>query len=457
MSTSIQKVLWGEGLFIRPQHFQQQDAFHQWRLQQAMRFMHPYACGIHKLEIDHTALQSGQLRVLALELVFPNGEFYSAPTEDDLPEPRDVASAVDLAPNGQATFAAVCAPLRDGAATSCAPSLKEAGVSVPYHRFERAVYDQFTNAPVGSVTSLKRAVHLMGSSEPDNHLTSMPLVLVRRNSLGAFEFDPAYMPPCLNIRASSAMHRLLENFLVLLRSKVQALSSKHGELSKNIVEFRSGDTASFWLLHTARHAYGSLLHLSRNPGLHPERLFECLLQLVCSLGTFSKESELGTLPQYEHLQPGHGFAQLETLIRDLLETVIPTRHFGLALRDMGHGIYHADLNNPKITPTTHLYLGVKASLSAAQIALMVPKLFKIGSPDDVQNCITGATSGVPLMHMAQVPTEINLRSGLQYFALQAQGPSSEMFERMRQAQTLALYCATHEFKDVSLELIALNP
>ena len=31
------KVLWGEGLFLRPQHFQQQDAYHEWRLSQAMR------------------------------------------------------------------------------------------------------------------------------------------------------------------------------------------------------------------------------------------------------------------------------------------------------------------------------------------------------------------------------------------------------------------------------------
>jgi type VI secretion system protein ImpJ len=452
MTKPVQKILWGEGLFIRPQHFQQQDAFHQWRLQQAMRFMHPYAYGIHKLTIDTKALESGQLRLLELELVFQNGEFFSAPMEDDLPEPKDIRETIKN--NGRTIFSAACAPLRSGMASNVAESLASAGTSVPYHRFERPVFDQFTQATAGPVTALKRAVHLVADSEPQIELISMPLVVIQRRADGGCEFDPHYMPPCMNINSSGAMGRYLENFISLLEAKVQALRSSYREPSKNIIEYRAGDTASFWLLHTASTAVASLSHMAHHRGLHPERLFERMLELAGALMTFSKNFTLGDLPQYEHLDPAPSFEALDAIVRTLLETVVPTQHFVIPLVRVSELFYHGSLSSPKITPRTQIYLGVKSSLTAAKIIDAVPKLFKIGSPDDLQTDMGGAyTSGVHLAHAPQVPAEINLRSGMHYFRLENQ---DVLYARMFKAQTLALFFPSQNFADLTLELIAIN-
>jgi type VI secretion system protein ImpJ len=452
MTKPVQKILWGEGLFIRPQHFQQQDAFHQWRLQQAMRFMHPYACGIHKLTLDTKALESGQLRLLELELVFQNGEFFSAPMEDDLPEPRAVKDAVEK--NGRAIFAAACAPLREGVATNVAANLADAGTSVPYHQFVRPVFDQFTQASTGPVTSLKRSVHLVADSDPQTDLISMPLVAIQRRAGGGYEFDPHYIPPCMNIAASSAMGRHLENFLSLLQAKVQALTSSQREPSKNIIEYRAGDTASFWLLHTASTAVASLSHMAHHRGLHPERLFERMLELAGALMTFAKNFNLSDLPHYEHLDPAPSFEALDAIVRTLLETVVPTQHFVIPLIRIDELFHHGSLNSPKITPRTQLYLGVKSSIATAKLIDAVPKLFKIGSPDDLQTDIGGAyTSGVHIEHAPHVPAEINPRSGMHYFRLENH---DVLYARMFKAQTLALFFPAQNFSDLSLELIAIN-
>ena len=39
---SLRPVLWGQGMFLRPQHFQQQDAYHDARLQRALQLMQPF-------------------------------------------------------------------------------------------------------------------------------------------------------------------------------------------------------------------------------------------------------------------------------------------------------------------------------------------------------------------------------------------------------------------------------
>ena len=56
------KVLWGEGLLLRPQHFQRQDQYHEHCLHKGIRAVHPYAWGVDKLEVDRDALGNGVLR-----------------------------------------------------------------------------------------------------------------------------------------------------------------------------------------------------------------------------------------------------------------------------------------------------------------------------------------------------------------------------------------------------------
>ena len=53
------KVLWGEGLFLRPQHFQQQDRYHEARLNETANALHPYCWGVRRLAIDTDALRRG--------------------------------------------------------------------------------------------------------------------------------------------------------------------------------------------------------------------------------------------------------------------------------------------------------------------------------------------------------------------------------------------------------------
>src|SRR5690606_41308102 len=58
----MSKVLWGEGLFLRPQHFQRQDTYHEARLHHVAQSLHPYPWGIRQIRLDPRALESGAVR-----------------------------------------------------------------------------------------------------------------------------------------------------------------------------------------------------------------------------------------------------------------------------------------------------------------------------------------------------------------------------------------------------------
>ena len=443
------KVLWGEGLFLRPQHFQQQDTYHEWRNAQASRNLHPYAWGVRSVKVDADALQAGQLRLLELQAVMPDGELYNAPAEDDLPEP--VALDTAFAQGTEASFHLAMAPLRSTGANFAA-TREEADTAMRYYSMPQDTGDMFTTAVAAEISLLRKSVKLISEHAPHGHLVNMATLRVRRNASGSFELDSRFMPPCLTIASSPQLFLRLRRLLDVLQAKVDALYGFHREPTKNIIEFRSGDVASFWLLHTASTAYAGLAHFMRHPGLHPERLFQRLLELAGSLLTFSKSFTLADLPAYDHGNPGPGFSRLDDIIRELLEAVISTRYFAISLNEVRPSFHQGRLDAQQISATTNLYLGVTASMPAAEIVDAVPMRFKVGAPEDVEKIVLSAMPGVTLTHAPQVPAAIPVRPGSYYFAIEPRGP---LYERMMQAQAVTLYVPSG-IPDIKLELIAIN-
>ncbi|MGE5451683.1 MAG: type VI secretion system baseplate subunit TssK [Acidobacteriota bacterium] len=446
------KVLWGEGLFLRPQHFQHQDAYHEWRLAQMARSLHPYAWGIRSLKVDPDALQTGLLRLLEVQAILPDGELYNAPSEDDLPPPVALDTLGDGAHSqGDLVFHLALAPLRSSG-TNMAATREAADTAVRYFQHAIQASDGFTQAAPSEVVVLRKSARLLADTEPRGHLITLPVVKIKRTSTGGHELDARFVPPCLNIQASPSVVVQLRRLLDVLQAKVDALYGMHREPSKNIIEFRSGDVASFWLLHTASTAFAGLSHLARHPGLHPERLFEKLLEVAGSLMTFSKTYTLADLPTYDHLNPGPGLNRLDQILRDLLETVISTRYFAITLNEVMPSFHQGRLESEALAQGTQLYLGVSAAIPPAELVEMVPSRFKVGAPDDVDKLVLSAMPGVRLVHAPQVPAAVPVRPGSYYFTLEARGA---LYERMIQSQAITIY-APSGMNDLRMELIAAN-
>jgi type VI secretion system protein ImpJ len=316
-------------LFLRPQHFQQQDRYHESRLQTAAASLHPYAWGVTRIQIDQGALANDLLRLQELVAIFPDGEQYAAPNSDDLP---DTISLSDIPLSQQTiTYYAALPLLKEYGGNFNAT--EQSSSAARYMQRNIDTPDLFTQGAQAELSYLTKSVRLVSELEPRDSLVSFPLLRLRRASSGGFELDPNFIPPCITIRSAPLLVLLLRHLMDALQAKINALYGHHREPSKNVIEFRSGDIASFWLLHTASAGYASLSHYMNNPQLPPERLFEQLLGLAGGLMTFSKNQTLNDLPAYQHLDTGGCFFKLNSIIRELLNTVTSTRHFAIALSE----------------------------------------------------------------------------------------------------------------------------
>lgn len=442
----MSKILWGEGLFLRPQHFQRQDAYHEARLQDLSQTLHPYAWGVRRVRFDPHALSAGMLRPLDLSVVFPDGDAYDAPADDSLP---DAVSLQELSPGIQTTVVYLALPLlRDDGANCAEP---DETTLARFHQSNRDTRDLFTGAVDAELSYLSKSVKLLTDDRPRDAFSSVAVARIRRTSSGGFELDDTFIPACAQLQGSPFLHRELRAVLDALQAKVDALYGLHRQTSQNIIEFRSGDIASFWLLHTINSSFSSLAHLHQHPQLHPERLHQELLRMAGALLTFSNAYQLGDLPMYRHDQPEGSFHALLQIVRALLDTVISTRYFKIALNEVKPSYYRGRLDSQRIDGEASFYLSVSASMPAQELIQGIPVRLKVGAPDDVEKCVLSALPGVKLVHAAQVPAAIPVRPGSHYFELDTR---SALYERMLKSQSLMIYVPAG-IAELKMELVAV--
>ena len=445
ISNMASKVLWGEGLLLRPQHFQRQDQYHEQRLYKSIRAVNPYAWGVEALQIEREALGSNVLRVLTLALRFQDGEWVDAPGADELPDTVDLSQL----PQQTITYYAALPGLKPFSGNFAQPG--QPTKTARFVQTNQETPDLYTQAATASVSYLRKTVRLVPDFEPRDAYLSFPLLRLRRAPSGGFELDTSFVPPSLSVGAAPSLFQQVRRLLDALQAKVSSLYGHHREPSRNVIEFRSGDMSSFWLLHTASSACASLSHYLHHPDLHPERLHEHLLGVAGALMTFSRSWTLADLPTYQHADPGPGFDKMFQIIRELLDTVISSKYFAIVLNEVRPSYHHGMLDSGKIDDKTTFYIAVSADIPTLELVDAVPLRFKVGAPDDVEKCVLSALPGVRLQYAPQLPAAVPVRPDTSYFILDAKG---QMYERMLQAQSMAIYVPSG-MKGLKLELLAV--
>ena len=83
--SSNNRVVWSEGLFLRPQHFQQQTRYFERYVEGRGRQLRAHSWGFTELEIERDLLGIGKLGLRRAAGVFPDGTPFAMPDDDPLP------------------------------------------------------------------------------------------------------------------------------------------------------------------------------------------------------------------------------------------------------------------------------------------------------------------------------------------------------------------------------------
>jgi type VI secretion system protein ImpJ len=434
---------------MTPQHFQQQALWEQFSNQRIATIASADPWGVLNVVIDSRSLDINRLQLSKLSLRLPDGTLIDSETSDWLPAARNLD---DVSSQYDAVTVLAGVALIDAQGHNCVEPGEKSARPRRFIREYLQVADLHGEGKE-EISVERHVVSLLFEFEESADYVTCPVARLVRNAQGRFEIDASFVPPCLFLSASTMLTARMKRLSEILSAKSASLAVRRRERSDQIADYAVADVSLFWLLHSVNSSWPELARLTQAPDQHPEKLYTLLSRLAGSLLTFSTTETLQAIPPYDHRAPEPVFAELESLIRNLLDTVIPSRVIPIALERVRGTVWTGLIRDERLVEEADYYLSVQAAMPAHALIEQFPRLCKAGAPDEVEQIVNSALSGIPLKAMSRLPAAIPVRIENQYFALDSAHPA---FKRMIAARACQFYVPV-SIPDVSIELYAVLP
>jgi type VI secretion system protein ImpJ len=445
------RVVWAEGMLLTPHHFQQLDNYHEQSLNSRFASAAPYNWGVLDLQVNRESIANGYFDLVQCRAVMPDGLMINMPEIEQAPPPRPVEGHFDMADERLHVYLAVPAK-RAGAINFQSPGAN-GGQMVRYLQDAGVVPDETTGDNERQIAFARGNVRLLFADELREGYSSIKIAELLRTATGQLALSENWIPPALNVSASPWLVNMLRQLVEILITKSTTLSEQRRQRAAGLADFTTSEAGIFWLLHTVNSAIPELAHFFRTHPIHPERIYLAMAGLAGELMTFVTDHHPKDIVRYDHMDLHSTFSQLLAEIRELLETVIPTRCVPIPLENVRKSLYVGRVQDEQLLKDAAFYLAVRGQIPESRLIELVPRIVKIAARDVIDAVVGSALPGVTLTHASPPPAPIPTRVGFHYFALDSIGP---YWDTIRGSKVLAVY-VPDEFPDVKLEMYAVKP
>ncbi len=448
--TRYQKILWTEGLFLTPHHFQQWDRYHEDLVDSRLRALSTFAWGAEELEFNVEALENGVFEILRCRAVLPDGLTVNVPEVDPAPPSRSFLPFFPPASERLSVYLAI--PILRSGTGNLSTEGEGAESMARYRAGIASVPDENTGEnPQPLSLAQKNLRILFGEDAIQNH-GFLQIAELRRTGEGKVVLDDGFIPPAISLSASPVLISMVRRLFEILVAKSSTLSEQRRQRTQGLADFTTSDVANFWLLHTVNSYIPLMMHFHHIQRVHPEHLYLAMAQLAAELTTFVTEAGPADLPKYFHTDLARTFPELDRKLRILLETVIPTRCVAIPLERTKESLYIGRITDERLLTHAEFFLGVSARIPETQLVERVPRKSKIASIDTINFLLGQALPGVPLRLVPIPPGPIPARMGFKYFRLEKLG---SYWDAISASRSVCLYFPA-EFPDLKLELFAVK-
>jgi type VI secretion system protein ImpJ len=441
----MQPVLWTKGVLLTPQHLQAQDRYHESTLAFQVGALAFCPWGVSRLSFDFEALSGGSLVVTTATGRFPDGLLFDVPAGGPTPAPKLVGES--FGPDQRSLLVSLAVPEYRPGARNVARSADHAVTR--WHADELMVRDETTGLTERPIQVAPPTLRLLVEGESTDGFVSMPIARILRSNTGELSFDPAFIPPCLDLSANDALMGIARRLLERLSAKSGSLSGSRRQRSQTVADFSVTDVASFWLLYTLNTHLPAVRHLHDVRRGHPSLLWEAMLAIVGALSAFATSADARTLPVYDHLRLGEGFAELERRLYELLDGAVVDAAVSLPLKPVRPTLHAVAIEQTTWLDAPQWFLAVSSSVRQQELIPKVLHGCKVGSADVVDTLIRQALPGIELAHVSTPPSAVPVKLDFQYFAIRKAGGAWDAISR---ARNLAVYVPA-ELVDARFELV----
>jgi type VI secretion system protein ImpJ len=433
------KVIWSEGMFLQPQHFQQHDRYLEKLVESRVGPATPHSWGFVRLALDESALALGKLALSSASGIFPDGTPFDFPATHDGPLPLDVPSAA----KDQLIVLAV--PLRRaGAREAEFEQANELGLA-RYTVTELEVPDNTADNSARIQVGQLRMRLMLQDEVTDAYACLGAVRLIERRADNELVLDKQYIPPTLRVNENGPLAGYTREVAGMLHQRGEELATLVTQPGRGGVS----EIADFLLLQTVNRYEPVFINYTRASLLHPERLFIACLQLAGDLSIFREDRNrrVPAYPDYLHDNLEKSFVPLIADLRRSLSMVLIRSAVPIDLQDRTAGWRVAIISDQDLLKSASFVLAVSAQISPEILRTRFPSQVKIGTVERIRELVNLQLPGIPLRSMPVAPRQIPFHAGFNYFELERGG---ELWDQLERSGKMGMHIAG-DFPGLELE------
>ncbi|MCC4587594.1 type VI secretion system baseplate subunit TssK [Xanthomonas sp. NCPPB 1067] len=439
------KVVWSEGLFLRPQHLQQQERYLERYVDLRAARLRPHAWGVSELEWETDLLAVGKLGLRRARGVFADGTPFAMPGDDPLPV------AMDVEPNCRDQIVYLTLPLK-------VPAQPELGrpESPVDQLFRYRVRETESGDASGSTSEAVLmevgglSTRLLPQSQPLEGLDRIAVArIIETRADRQVVLDPHFIPSAMVCQAAPRLTTFLTELLGLLHQRGEALAARVTLTDRG----GAADIADFLLLQLVNRWQPQIAHWAAAPLVHPEELFRALLALAGELSTFTAAGKRPPAwPVYRHEAQQDSFEPVIAALRSSLSAVLEQTATPLPMQARKFGVWVAMVPDPTLLDSAAFVLAAKAQMPSEELRRLLPAHAKIGPVEQIRDLVNLQLPGIVANPMPVAPRQIPYHAGYLYFEFDK---SAALWRSLKTSGGIAFHFGS-EFAGLELQLWAIR-
>ncbi len=437
------KVVWKEGLFLRPQHFQQNDRYIAYELMSRTKELGSNMWGLFNLNIDTNYLRSSKVVVNNVSGVMPDGTFFDINSKDDT-----LSLDVKLDDISKSIYLALPITINNS------DEVNFENQSNRLTRYVAHTVEEIPNTNVGEnsftdILSAKYNFKLLLEEEINEGYVKIKLGTIGDVSAsGIVSLEDSYIPTYLHLHASKTLLTRMNELLSTISYRIEKLVEKLSDA--NVQASELGEYLMLQLLNKTK----SRLHFYfTQDRIHPATLFLELTSFIGELAVFMKRDKvLSEEFTYEHENQGSSFIAIITELNEMLSMVLEQKSISLPVEKRKYGIYVIPVVDKSLISSCSFIFAVKADIEDDKLKKILLSNLKMGSIETIRDLVNYHLGGFKMKALSVAPRQIPYKVNYLYFKVEVESTDKEKIAR---SGGFAFHLST-ELTDVDYALWAIR-
>ena len=403
------RIVWREGLFIRPQHFQQNDRYYAYELMKRTSSSGSNKWGFFDLEIDQDLLGSGKVVIKRASGILKDGTLFNIDSKDNI-------LALDINSDDYNKNIYLALPILISNSDDVHFEDQENILT----RFRSKSVSEISNSNSGenSVSDILIAKHnfklLREEEANESYIKIKVSAIVSLSSSGLVTLDNSYIPTYLHLNKMSDLRSKIDELMSMLSYRSEKLAEKISNSS-----LQASELGNFLMLQLINKSESHLHFLMDQDKIHPQDLFLALSSLASELAIFmKKEKKLRSPFVYVHEELGLSFGSIIEELKYMLSMVLEQNSITLNIEKRKYGISVAQIKDKEILYNSSFILTVTADAKEEEIKKSLMTNLKMGSIENIRNLVNYHLKGFKIKALPTPPREIPYRVNHLYFEIE---------------------------------------